>query len=780
MRQHARIHRGFVLESTYRIEAGTPVVLVYGKLESGRPFLVRDDRQIPSFYVRACDAPLVRDRSAAVEEINPPKHTMAGEPVVRVRVHTPQDVPPLRDTLVSQGIPCYEADIAFATRYLIDRGVRGAISIEGAPRQDDGNPLAFDNPEVTGCDSSPPLSILSFDIETDPAAKRLLSIALAGCGINEVLLFTPRGYKHVDAATCVPGEKELLQLFMQRIRDLDPDILTGWNVVDFDIATLIRIGERCGVPLILGRGAEQVRLRPRQSYSRGSSTAYVQGRVVLDGIHVLRNSFVRLESYSLDSVAREIVGKSKTVSGPRRATEILHMFKEDRGRLVEYNLNDARLVLEILDKLRLVELSVERSRLTGMPLDRVGASIASFDFLYLSELAGRRIVAPSVQNRDAGWGATAGGHVLEPRPGLYRNVLVFDFKSLYPSVIRTFQIDPCGFLPRPTPEEDPIVAPNGAAFRRTPGILPGILDELFPRREKARAAGDSVASHAIKILMNSFYGVLGTPACRFASPELANAITSFGREILLWSKETIERYGYQVLYGDTDSLFVVSGSDTADDARTLGTSLAGRLNTDLADHVSRRWRVESRLEIKFERLYLRFLLPAARHSAAGARKRYAGLVENEGKREVVFTGMEAVRSDWTDLAREAQRELYTRLFCEQPVEEYVREMVARLRAGELDRLLVYRKALRKGLAEYTASTPPHVSAARKGTPGRAGQVISYVVTRNGPEPAEARSSPIDYEHYVDKQLRAVAEPVFVLLGLDFDSVAARHPQLRLF
>jgi DNA polymerase II len=777
MRSNPAIYRGFVLESTYRIEAGAPVVLIYGKLENGKPFLVRDDRQVPFFYIRSCDATKLSDRSAILDAS--PKNTMEGEPVMRVRVRTPADIPPLRDTLTARGIRCYEADVGFGARYLIERSVRGSLEIGGAPRRHDESPLVFENPEVRCADTVPRLSVLSFDIETDPAARRLLSIALAGCGIEEVLLFTPHGYKRVKGATCVPGERELLEAFMQRVRDLDPDILTGWNVVDFDIATLLRIAERCGVPLILGRGTDPVRFLPGRGYGRGSSKAYVQGRVVLDGIHALRSSFVRLESYSLDAAAREILGKSKTVSGPRRAAEILAMFKQDRARLVEYNLNDSRLVLEIFDKLRLIDLSVERSRLTGMSLDRVGASIASFDFLYLGELSARGMVAPDVQGGEAGWGATAGGHVLEPRPGLYRNVLVLDFKSLYPSVIRTFQIDPCGFLPSACPEDDAIVAPNGASFRRTPGILPRILDDLFPRRERARAAGDSVASHAIKILMNSFYGVLGTPACRFASPELANAITSFGREILLWSKQTIESYGYDVLYGDTDSLFVVSGKEAPEEARALGESLVRHLNSDLSEHVARRWRVESRLEMKFERLYLQFLLPAARHSAAGARKRYAGLIEDKGVREVTFTGMEAVRSDWTDLARQAQRELYMRLFCGQPVEDYVREIVSKLRSGQLDGLLIYRKALRKGLAEYVASTPPHVSAARKGS-GRAGQVISYVLTRNGPEPAEARVSPIDYEHYIDKQLRAVAEPVFILLGLDFESAAARHPQLRLF
>jgi DNA polymerase-2 len=189
--------------------------------------------------------------------------------------------------------------------------------------------------------------------------------------------------------------------------------------------------------------------------------------------------------------------------------------------------------------------------------------------------------------------------------------------------------------------------------------------------------------------------------------------------------------------------------------------------------------VKSRLDLAFDRLYLRLCLPAMRHGTAGARKRYAGLVESKDGPRVVFTGMEAVRGDWTDLARDVQRELYARLFADRPVLEYLREVVADLRKGRYDDRLVYRKALRKAPEAYTTTTPPHVAAARKMADRKRGRV-AYVITKGGPEPADDRRHPIDHEHYVDRQLRAVAEPVLLLLGQDFADASGARKQLSLF
>jgi DNA polymerase-2 len=581
------------------------------------------------------------------------------------------------------------------------------------------------------------------------------------------------------ARRCV-DERAALDLFCARVDELDPDVLTGWNVIDFDLTVLQRIAARLNHPLLLGRDPGALRLRKAEGYF-GSGQASIPGRLVLDGIDLLRGAFVRMDEYSLDAVAREVLGEGKAVAGDvgDRIGEILDNYRRDLDAFALYARTDARLAYQILERLNLIRLACARSQLTGMTPDRVAASIASFDFLYLTELGRQAVVAPSVRTDDSrAHPAQQGGHVLEPVAGLHRNVWVFDFKSLYPSIIRTFNIDPLSYIERPSLDSDLIRTVSGA-FARTPGILPRMLDELFPRREAAKKAGDSVASHAIKILMNSFYGVLGAPSCRFYNPALVNSITGMGRELLLWSKAWFEAAGFKVLYGDTDSLFVDSSTTDPDAARQRGRDLAAALNLELSAHIHERWRVASRLELEFEKLYLKLFLPRARHSTRGASKRYAGLLGGADADSVEFIGMEVVRRDWTALAKQVQRELYHRLFTDQSVDAYLSDLVGKVRNGELDSALVYRKNLRKGAEEYTATTPPHVAAARKSNQAQ-GRLISYVMTTAGPEPLDNVRHPLDREHYVLKQVKPVAEPVLETLGLDFERVIGDSRQLDLY
>jgi DNA polymerase-2 len=777
------ITRGFILQTSYRVQTapdGTrvPVIHVYGRLEDGGTFLVRDNRPRPHFYIRAIDVDRAQGVRMPVPQLTD-RRTFEGEPVARIEAGEPGDIPAIRDRLHAAGIDTYESDVRFAVRYLIDRSIKGGCEIEGdATRGAHGITLVFDNPTLRPAQVRVEPRVVSFDIETD--GDKLLAISLHAPGLDAVLIVDPADRAMPEKAVRCESEYAAIDAFCDHIKAFDPDVITGWNTIDFDFTMLQKIAARVRHPFELGRDSGAIRIRKPEGYF-GSGQATIPGRLVLDGIDLLRGAFVRMEDYSLDAVARQVLGEGKAVSGDvrDRIGEILHNYRNDLPAFALYARTDARLAYEIVQKLDVVRLAFARSELAGMTPDRVAASIASFDFVYLSELEHKRIVAPSVRGDDSRvHAAQQGGHVLEPAAGLHRNVWVFDFKSLYPSVIRTFNIDPISYVAQPKPDEDLIETPGGK-FRREPAILPRLLDDLFPRREAAKQAGDDVASNAIKILMNSFYGVLGTSACRFYNPALANSITGMGREMLLWSKRWFESKGFTVLYGDTDSLFVRSGMDDADEARDLGKTLANELSAEVALYISQRWRVASKLELKFEKLYLRLFLSRARHSARGASKRYAGLKHGKQGGEIEFVGMEVVRSDWTALAKQVQRELYHRLFSDQAVDAYLEDIVKRVRSGALDGLLVYRKNLRKGAAEYTATTPPHVAAARKSTQAN-GRSISYVMTTDGPEPIDNIRSPLDREHYVVKQVKPVAEPVLDTLGLDFEQVIGDVRQMSMF
>jgi DNA polymerase-2 len=776
--------RGFILQASYRIAAGSngqrrTVVHIHGRTEDGDTFLVRDDRQRPHFYIRSLDAERARALRSP-ESLPSDKHSFAGSSVRRLEVETPQDVPTLRDRLQAGGVETFEADVRFALRYLIDRGIKGGCEIDGEWLPGEDVARVYFNPVLRPIRVQVEPRILSFDIETDGKGERLLAISLYGPGVDEVLIVDGGNRAMPERATRCPDERAALDAFCARVKQFDPDVLTGWNVIDFDLTVLQSIAARVNHPFALGREPGALRLRKAEGYF-GSGQASIPGRLVLDGIDLLRGAFVRMDEYSLDAVAREVLGEGKAVSGDvrDRVEEIMHNYERDLPAFALYARTDARLAFDIVGKLDLIRLAFARSQLTGMTPDRVAASIASFDFLYLTELERLGIVAPTVRmDGDRVHAAQQGGHVLESVTGLHRNVWVFDFKSLYPSIIRTLNIDPLSYIERPSPGAD-LIQTAGGAFGRAPAILPRMLDELFPRREAAKKAGDSVASHAIKILMNSFYGVLGAPSCRFYNTALVNAITGTGRELLLWSKAWFETAGFTVLYGDTDSLFVQSGIDDPGAARERGRDLSVHLNGELGLYTQERWRVESRLELEFEKLYLKLFLPRARHSIRGASKRYAGLLGGVNADNVEFVGMEVVRRDWTALAKQVQRELYQRLFADQSVDVYLADVVKKVRNGELDDALVYRKNLRKDTDEYTATTPPHVVAARKSTQPL-GRMISYVMTTAGAEPLDNVRHPLDREHYVLKQVKPVAAPVLATLGLDFEKVIGDSRQFDMY
>jgi DNA polymerase-2 len=755
--------RGFVVHPTYRVRGGVPVVQLYGRLESGEPFLVEDDRFRPYFFVpRGAEAVLAGepDVRAAPSELR----DLAGRALTRIETNVPAAVPRLRERLQAAGHAALEADVRFAYRYLIDHGIRATLGIHSRGALGADGLVRFANPELAGEPADAALRTLSLDLETTPDASRILSAALAGAGVEEVHLVAARS---VAGAVVHPEEPALLQAVVARIRALDPDLLLGWNVVDFDLRVLLARCEAHGIPCHLGRAHEAPRLLSDPGPMR-QSRAELPGRMVLDGIALVRDA-LRLPDYRLDTVARHVLGRGKRIDpdAPDAAREILRMWREDPGALVTYNLEDARLVPEILAHEGLLDLALERSRLSGMQLDRVGASIASFDLLYLPELRRRGYVAPSA-DPERKHELLRGGTLLEPRPGLHHRVAVFDFKSLYPSLIRTFSLDP---LAHARAGEGALVAPNGARFSREEAILPGVLERFRARREEAKARGQRHADQAIKIMMNAMYGVLGAASCRFFDPEIANAITGFGQQVLHWTRDAFEARGVSVLYGDTDSVFVqlTGGAD----ARELRAAVEQRI----AERIQTEYGVASQLELELEGIFEHLLLPRVRGGGKGSKKRYAGW--QDGK--LVVVGLEAVRRDWPDLAHRLQEGMLERLFTGRDPAPFVRELVDELRAGDRDAELVYAKRVRKGGLERYEANAPHVQAARKAghVPGG---VIRYVITRSGPEPVlPGRKLPpaIDHGHYVEKVMRPVAESILEVLGSSFDEALGAPKQLRL-
>jgi len=761
------MHTGFIVQPTYRLREDRPVVQLFGRLESGEAFLVEDNRFQPYFFVpKQQEAALAAERDIRVEATE--LRDLRGREVVRVTARLPPAVPHIRNRLLERGCEVLEGDIRFVYRYLIDRGIRGAVAIEGSHEVLEGGLLRFRNPELHPSSwARPTLRTLSIDLETSPDASRIFSAALVGCGVEEVHLVSR---EPVEGARDHPDERLFLAGVMARIRELDPDIVVGWNVIDFDLRVLAKRCQSLHMTSRLGRVEGEIRFQRDTSFTR-QSRAEIPGRMVLDAIPLVRDT-IRLQDYRLETAARSILGRGKLIDSeaPDAAAEIQRRYLEEPEALVAYNLEDARLVLEILEKEGLVELSIERSLLSGMQLDRVGASIASFDLIYIPELTRRGVVAPSV-DAERKTEMVRGGALLEPKPGVYANVAVFDFKSLYPSLICTFNLDP---LANARAGESAIEAPNGARFSRSEAILPEVIREFTERRDLARESEDLKANQAIKIMMNALFGVLGAASCRFFNPEIANAITSFGQQTLHWTREAFEEEGVQVLYGDTDSVFVQLHGE----ARAEAEMLRDRVQSCIAERIRREYRVEPQLELELEKIFERLLLPRVRGGRGGSKKRYAGWV-NGG---LVVVGLESVRRDWPRIAHRLQEGMLERLFTDREVLPFVKQIVKRMRDGELDDELVYVKRIRKGsLDRYTATTPPHIRAARKAG-GAVGPVIRYVITRDGPEPVlPGRPLPagIDRSHYVERVLRPVADGILPEIGQSFDEALGMPHQLTL-
>ncbi|TDN62853.1 DNA polymerase II [Paraburkholderia sp. BL10I2N1] len=690
------------------------------------------------------------------------------------------------------GVDIYEADIQPPERYIMERFVTAPIWFGGA---ENGEGPLLNSEMKPAPDYRPKLKLVSLDIETS-AQGELYSIALEGCGQRQVYMLGPINGP-IDGDDNPPDfdleycdtRPQMLERLNDWLRLHDPDAIIGWNVVQFDLRVLQKHSEEYRVPLRLGRDGAVMEWR-EHGQSQGHFFASAAGRLIIDGIEALKSATWSFPSFSLEYVAQALLGEGKASSNPYdRMDEIQRRFDEDKPALARYNLKDCELVTRIFAKAELLHFLLERAAVTGLPADRSGGSVAAFTHRYMPLMHRLGYVAPNLG--DVAGAPSPGGFVMNSRPGLYDSVLVLDYKSLYPSIIRTFLIDPVGLVEgsRDPEGRDSVPGFLGARFSRGKHCLPSIVGQISEGREAAKREQNKPLSQALKIIMNSFYGVLGSTGCRFFDPRLASSITMRGHEIMHRTRELIEAEGYEVIYGDTDSTFVrLKHAHNEEDAALIGRALVERINQRWKSDLQEQFGLESALELQFERHYRRFFMPTIRGTEEGSKKRYAGLtVLPDGSEDVVYKGLETVRTDWTPLAQRFQQELYLRIFKEQPYQEYIRDYVRRLLTGEFDELLVYRKQLRRPLGEYERNVPPHVRAARaadefnrrQGRPlqYQRGGWISYVMTGSGPEPLETLSSEIDYEHYLTRQLQPIADAILPLLRDDFLTLTSGQQQL---
>ncbi|MEH6648492.1 MAG: DNA polymerase II [Motiliproteus sp.] len=788
-------------------------------------FFLRSDRQQVSDLLESYHG----WRMQPVDLLDP-----QGQPVDALYFQRLDSLYRARELLNRFGVTLLEDDVRPTERYLMERFICGGIKLDqpfpSADLNHPNRPVTLLQAKAAPCNYQPQLRVLSLDIETSMRGDELYCIGLYGIDpdgstCQQVLM---KGHGAGDALIrYCPTERALLQALVEWIAQFDPDLLIGWNVIDFDFRFLQRKAEQLLTPFKIGRDGSTLQFRDTDGRPRVS----VAGRLVVDGIDCLKGATYQFESYALEAVAQKLLGRGKQIDHvDQRGEEIGRLYRQNQQALAAYNLQDCVLVWDIFEHAKLLPYLLERTALTGLMLDRIGGSAAAFDNLYLPRLHRAGRVAPPYASGEGGL-SSPGGYVMESRPGFYRDVLVLDFKSLYPSLIRSFLVDPLGLFVGLDEETSATVEGfNGARFDRQQHILPGLLATLWQARDRAKRDSNEALSRAIKIIMNSFYGVLGSNQCRFFDHRLSGSITLRGHQVLTESRDYIEAKSndeitYTVIYGDTDSLFVWlrpqeqqepqqrkyaesdedhCGSTISGDSfnqrpaafepidqqavATIGKTLADALNGWWCQRLADEFGVDSALEIEFETHYQRFLMPTLRGSDRGSKKRYAGLVTADGRSEMVYKGLEAVRTDWTPLAREFQQQLYRRIFLDLPFEEYLLAEVAALMAGERDDKLVYSKRLRRPLAEYVKSQPPHIQAARiaernlqqqdRPSHYRRGTRSSYLITTQGAQPEGQLTAPIDYSHYLEKQLMPVADAILPFVGGSFGALVER--QIALF
>ncbi|MFC7226662.1 DNA-directed DNA polymerase [Salinirubellus salinus] len=634
------------------------------------------------------------------------------EDLVKVFGQTPRDVGQLRDQFDH-----YEADILFPNRLLIDKDINSGVSVPA--REGSGEALRVHHTEIAPVDLQVSPRVNTFDIEVDDRSgfpedgeepivcltshdsyddEYVVWLYTAPDGVagpDDLSGYDPIGEDELDVRVeAFDDEGEMLHAFVEYLRETDPDVLTGWNFEDFDMPYLIDRIDR-----LVDDGAVDSDVLQSDHLSRvdevwdsGWGGPNVKGRVVFDLLYAYkRRQFTELESYRLDAVGETELGVGKE----RYTGDIGDLWEQDPERLLEYNLRDVELCVEIDRRQEVIPFWEEVASFVGCKLEDATTPGDAVDLYILHEVHGD-FALPSkgaVESEDY-----EGGAVFDPITGVRENVSVLDLKSLYPMCMVTLNLSPETYVDDPDAYDgDTYVAPNGMHFRKEPdGIIREMVTNLLEERENKKALRDehepgseAYATYdsqqaAVKVIMNSLYGVLGWDRFRLYDKDMGAAVTATGREVISFTEQSVQELGHEVAYGDTDSVMIEFGQElSVSEAIEQSFQLEENINASYADLAASMNAEEHRFQIEFEKLYRRFF-------QAGKKKRYAGhIVWKEGKDvdDIDITGFEYKRSDIAPITKEVQKEVIEMVVTGTDLDEvktYVHDVIEEFQRGNVD------------------------------------------------------------------------------------------------
>ena len=753
---------GFVHEVDYITEEGSPVVRIFGRTNTGptfvalhrsfRPYIYCKPRQgaDPDDLARRLVSPEFSEKAHAISAFSVERNWLGRKlRVVKVVLDSPRNVRSARSFLGA--IPAieeiYEKDILFKRRFIIDRSIHplGLITVDGKEAKSEMHvDITVDNSEVLSASEvylrPSDLRTLAFDIEVaskgapDASKDPIVMIGLADSSGTRILTYGFSGEGLVDCG----DEKGMISRFISIIQEGDYDVIVGYNSDSFDLPFLKKRASINGVRLEIGRDTSEVAYQPGSIFGR----SIVRGRMSIDIYPVVRR-MLNLPSYTLSEVYQSIFGRGKVELLPHEIHDLwTRGDAESVKRLAQYCASDARATLEISDEYlpTLVELSRRTKQLLS-DISRMGNS-QMVEWLLVREAFRRGELVPNrptereLHRRERE--SFVGGFVLEPKKGLVRDIVSLDFRSLYPTVIVTHNVDISTIDCECCRGKN--VSPTGHHFcTKKRGFIPSILEALIKRRSQIKqemASKDpssesykelDAMQRALKVLSNSFYGYMGYPRARWYSKECAESVAAWGRYYIQKTIDMAKDAGFEVVYSDTDSIFITRAEGAAtlvEDAKML----LERINQALPGVI----------ELEFEDFYPRGFFVS--------KKRYA-LITSSGR--IVTRGLEAVRRDWSPIAKETQRKVIETILRDgdpQRAAQVVRDAIRRVaeRKVSLDDLVISTR-MTKSIHSYEAQAP-HVAVARRLAKGghevSRGEAIDYIVKRGSGRVGD-RAKPVD-------------------------------------